>query len=187
MDEVAPKVEPAAVEWIRTIFLGEKRFLLEHGIDLREIVLRLRSRFWQQDVSVPRNVSRRLRNGPRPGTIRRQEVHERPHPRGSRQNICLRFMASDRQRSRPKVALARPPDASSVPWRIRPELTNSEPRVILTSRDANCGPLRLLSRRIGRLIRGRYRSIDDPEGMTQTRPNWADRSWDVVVHGWRGH
>jgi hypothetical protein len=28
MDEVAPKVEPAAVEWIRTIFLGEKGLLL---------------------------------------------------------------------------------------------------------------------------------------------------------------
>ena len=33
--------------------LGEAEFLQKHGIDLKEFVLRLRGRFWQQDVSHP--------------------------------------------------------------------------------------------------------------------------------------
>jgi hypothetical protein len=36
--------------------LGEKEFSHEHGIDLKDLVLRLRSRFWQQDVSASRAV-----------------------------------------------------------------------------------------------------------------------------------
>ena len=36
--------------------LGEQGFSHKHGIDLKELVLRLRSRFWQQDVSASRVV-----------------------------------------------------------------------------------------------------------------------------------
>jgi hypothetical protein len=37
--------------------LGENGFSHKHGVDLEEIVLRLQSRFWQQDVSVSREPS----------------------------------------------------------------------------------------------------------------------------------
>jgi hypothetical protein len=33
--------------------LGEKGFSHKHGVDLKDLVLRLQSRFWQQDVSAP--------------------------------------------------------------------------------------------------------------------------------------
>jgi len=33
--------------------LGEKKFSHTHGIDLQELVLRLRSRFWQDDSAEP--------------------------------------------------------------------------------------------------------------------------------------
>jgi hypothetical protein len=36
--------------------LGEKKFSHKHGIDLKELVRALRSRFWQQDVSAFRAV-----------------------------------------------------------------------------------------------------------------------------------
>jgi hypothetical protein len=36
--------------------LGEERFSHKHGIDLKELVLRLQSRFWQQDGSASRAV-----------------------------------------------------------------------------------------------------------------------------------
>ena len=36
--------------------LGEPEFLQKHGIDLKELVLRLQSRFWQRDASVSRAV-----------------------------------------------------------------------------------------------------------------------------------
>ena len=36
--------------------LGEPEFLQKHGIDLKELVLRLQSRFWQRDVSASRAV-----------------------------------------------------------------------------------------------------------------------------------
>jgi hypothetical protein len=36
--------------------LGEKEFSDRHGIDLKDLVLRLQSRFWQQDVSASRAV-----------------------------------------------------------------------------------------------------------------------------------
>jgi hypothetical protein len=36
--------------------LGETGFSHKHGIDLKELVLRLQSRFWQPDVSASRAV-----------------------------------------------------------------------------------------------------------------------------------
>jgi hypothetical protein len=36
--------------------LGENGFSHKHGIDLQEIVLRLQSRFWQQELSATRAV-----------------------------------------------------------------------------------------------------------------------------------
>jgi len=33
--------------------LGEREFLHKHGIDLKEVVLRLQSRFWQQSECTP--------------------------------------------------------------------------------------------------------------------------------------
>ena len=36
--------------------LGEKGFSHKHGIDLKELVLRLQSRFWQRDVGASRAV-----------------------------------------------------------------------------------------------------------------------------------
>jgi hypothetical protein len=36
--------------------LGENGFSHKHGIDLKEFVLRLQSRFWQQDASASRDV-----------------------------------------------------------------------------------------------------------------------------------
>jgi hypothetical protein len=37
--------------------LGENGFSHKHGVDLEEIVLRLQSRFWQQEMSVSREAS----------------------------------------------------------------------------------------------------------------------------------
>ena len=36
--------------------LGEPEFVQKHGLDLKKLVLRLRSRFWQQDTSASRVV-----------------------------------------------------------------------------------------------------------------------------------
>jgi hypothetical protein len=42
--------------WDSYHVLGEVGFSHKHGIDLKELVLRLQSRFWQQDVSASRVV-----------------------------------------------------------------------------------------------------------------------------------